>query len=329
MKKNHVVLALIIISALVPCIVHDSYYLHICILAFVYIMLTQGLNLLSGYVGQLSLGHQTFLGIGGYTSALLAIYSGMPVLLAILVAGLFSAVCSYFIGLITFRTRGSYFVIMTTAFAEIVRLVINNSEGITNGPMGLRGIPSPVIFGYLIKTKAAYYYLGLFLAVVTVYVCYRIVDSRTGRAFVALREQEALAKSVGISFTKYALIAAVIGGFFAGIAGGYYAHYAHFISTDVLTFNYTVTMLLMMVIGGKGTIMGPVIGSVLFSFIPEFLRAYDDFRLPIYGVILIVSVLFMPQGLMPILLKLWDKIFLHKNNGQKRKDVAMVGEGRK
>ena len=298
----------IVVAVLLPQFVTSSYYMHIMVLAMMYILLTQGLNLMVGYFGQLSLGHQAFLGLGGYASALLAIRLGWPVLLCMLIGGLFAALCSYLIGKVTFTSRGSYFVIITTAFAEIVRMIINNSTSITNGPMGLRDVPSPSLFGYMLTTKTDHYYLGLVLAGIAVYTCYRIVNSRTGRAFLALREQEALANSVGISYSRYAMIAAVVGGFFAGIAGGYYAHYANFISTDVITFSYTVTMLLMIVIGGKGTILGPIFGALLFSFIPELLREYDDLRLPIYGVILMLSVLLMPKGILPMLYQVARKI---------------------
>ncbi len=308
-KHKYPVFLLLAVAAVLPLLLKSEYYMHICVLAMMYIMLTQGLNLLTGYIGQLSLGHQTFLGLGGYCSALLALQLGLPVIPAMFVAGVFTAVCSYLIGLVTFRMRGSYFVIMTTAFAEIVRLVINNSTPLTGGPMGLRNIPSPSIFGYELGTKTAFYYFGLVLAAITVFVCWRITDSRTGRAFIALREQEQLANSVGISFAAYAMIAAVVGGFFAGIAGSFYAHYTHFISTDVITFNYTVTMLLMVIIGGKGTIMGPVLGAVVFSFVPELLRNVDNLRLPIYGLILMVSVLSMPNGLMPVLSQWYHRVF--------------------
>ncbi|MDR0840817.1 MAG: branched-chain amino acid ABC transporter permease [Christensenellaceae bacterium] len=315
--KKLPVFVLLAVAAVLPLFVKSEYFMHICVLAMMYIMLTQGLNLLTGYIGQLSLGHQTFLGLGGYASALLAIKLGVPVLLAMLLAGLFTVVCSFLIGLVTFRMRGSYFVIMTTAFAEIVRLVINNSTAVTNGPMGLREIPPPVIFGLIIKSKISSYYFGLVLAVITVFICYRIVDSRTGRAFVALREHEALANSVGISFARYSMVAAVVGGFFAGIAGGFYAHYTHFISTDVITFSYTVTILLMLIIGGKGTIMGPVLGAIIFSFVPEALRAVDNLRLPIYGLILMISVLAMPKGLMPVLSRAYGRIVYKLAPGQK------------
>lgn len=307
MKKKMLVGAAIGLAVLVPLIVRSPYYMHIMVLAMMYIMLTQGLNLITGYVGLLSLGQVAFLGLGGYSSALLALNFGWPPLLCILIGGIGAAVFSFLLGKITFKVRGAYFVIMTSAYSEITRLVINNSKEITNGPMGLRNIPSPSIFGFELDTTVRYYYFGLVLAAITTFICYRLVDSRTGRAFKALREEEALARSVGISFTRYAMIAAVFGGFFAGIAGGYYAHYTNFISVDLMTWNYTTTILLMLVIGGKGTILGPILGSLLFSFVPELLRAYDSYRLPIYGVILMVAVLLMPEGMVSIG-KIWSHL---------------------
>lgn len=301
----------IAVALIIPQFINSEYYMHLLVYVMMYIMLTQGLNLLTGYLGQLSLGHQTFLGIGAYTSALLAMKAGFPVWSGIILGGVFGAVGSFLISRVTFRVRGSYFVVMTTAFVGIVRLFINNTTALTNGPMGLRAVPPLSLFGYTFLTKASYYYLGVVLASITVYVCYRIAYSRTGRAFVALREHEQLANSVGISFSYYLMISAVVGGFFAGIAGGYYAHYAQFLSPDVLSHNYTITMLLMIVIGGKGTIVGPLLGAIIFTFVPELLRAYEDYRLPIYGAILILSVLCMPQGISPLLTQLWYRITKH------------------
>lgn len=300
MKKRIPILVVIVLAALVPLVVKSPYYMHILILAMMYIMLTEGLNLLTGYLGFLSLGHIAFMGLGAYTSALLSLNFGISPLLCMPVAGLASAAFSYLIGKITFRVRGAYFVIMTSAYCEITKLVINNSTEVTNGPMGLRGVPSPVIFGFTIHGKVPYYYFGLVLVIITVYVCSRFANSRTGRACIALREEEKIASAIGIDFNRYAMMAAVIGGFFAGIAGSYYVHYTNFISPDIFGWSYTTTILLMLVIGGKGTISGPIVGSLVFSFIPELLRKYDDFRLPIYGVLLMVAVLFMTNGIVSV-----------------------------
>ena len=297
MKRRILITAVLLIALLLPMAVKSAYYIHILILAMMYIMMTEGLNLLTGYVGLLSVGHIAFLGIGAYASALISLNFGVTPLLCMLIAGIVSALFSFFVGTITLRVRGSYFVILTSALSEITKLVVNNSEAVTNGPMGLRNVPSPVLFGFEISSKVSYYYFGLVLVVITTYVCYRIVNSKYGRAFKALREQEELARTVGIGFKRYAMVTVVVSGFFAGVAGSYYVHYTNFISPDIFAWSYTTTMLLMLVIGGKGTIAGPIIGSLLFSFIPELLRAYDDFRLPIYGLILMVSILLMPDGI--------------------------------
>ena len=301
MKNKIMTFTLLTVAIILPFLISSEYYMHILVLALMYIMLTQGLNLLVGYVGQLSLGHHTFMALGAYASALISLNFGVPVLLSMIIGALVAAFFGYLLSKLTFRVRGSYFVILTTAFSEITRLVINNSTNITGGPMGIRNIPSLSIFGYIFKSKISYYYFGLVLAIITIYVCHRIVDSKTGRAFAALREEENLANSVGISYSRYAMVAVVVGAFFAGVAGGYYAHYTNFISPDLISFNNTVTILLMVVIGGKGTIFGPILGSVIFSFVPELLRAVDNYRLPIYGIILILAVLFMPNGIAPIL----------------------------
>lgn len=307
MKKKITITVALAFVIILPFLIRSEYYMHILVLALMYIMLTQGLNLLVGYVGQLSLGHHTFMALGAYSSALLSLKLGIPVLLSMLIGAFLAALFGYLLSKLTFRVRGSYFVILTTAFSEITRLILNNATEVTGGPMGIRNIPSLNLFGYVFKSKTSYFYFGVVLAAIAIYICERIVNSKTGRAFAALREEESLANSVGISYSRFAMVAVVVGAFFAGIAGGYYAHYTNFISPDLISFNNTVTILLMVVIGGKGTIFGPVLGSVIFSFVPELLRAVDNYRLPIYGIILMLAVLFMPHGIAPVLTNFYDK----------------------
>lgn len=308
MKKILPVLIVIVLAALVPVVVKNPYYLHILILGMMYIMMTEGLNLVTGYMGLLSVGHIAFLGLGAYTSALLSLNFGITPLVCMVASGLVAALFSFLLGKITLRVRGAYFVIMTTAYCEIIKLIMNNSHEVTNGPMGLRGVPNVMLFGLELKSKVSYYYFGLILVIITVYVCKRVVDSKYGRAFKAIREHEHTAASVGISFSKYGMIAAVIAGFFAGIAGSYYVHYTNYISPDIFGWSYTTTMLLMLVIGGKGTIAGPIVGSILFSFVPELLRQYDKLRLPLYGIILMVSILLMPDGIVAVAKDLYMRV---------------------
>ena len=176
-------------------------------------------------------------------------------------------------------------------------------------PMGLKNIQPPTLslgsrVYYEFSSKTSYYYLILGLVSVTLYLCHRYVNSRFGRACMAIRENEPLAQSVGINAAKWGIVTFVLSTFLAGLAGSFYAHYVLFISPDLFGFSFTINMLLMLIIGGKGTMVGPVLGAVLFTIIPEYLRVADIYRLPIFGFILMLAVLFMPRGM----IQLWEPI---------------------
>jgi branched-chain amino acid transport system permease protein len=300
-----------------PYLVRDNYNMHLIIMSMIFIELTSGLNLIIGYVGQLSLGHAAFFGIGAYTSALLNLGLGVPFWAGILLAGAMAALLGFLLGYVTLRVRGHCFVLITLAFAEIFRLIHFNWVELTHGQMGLADIAAPslripglVTFDF--SSKAQYYYLALVLVVVTVYVNSRVVHSRLGRAFVGIRENELLAESVGVNAFKYSMVAFVLGAFFAGVAGSYYAHYITFISPDLFSFSVTTTMIVMLVMGGKGTVVGPIVGAVIFTVLPEYLRIAEKLRLPIFGLILLVGIMYMPQGL----IRVWENILLRLRAGR-------------
>jgi branched-chain amino acid transport system permease protein len=272
-------------------------------------MLVASLNLLIGYVGEISLGHTAFFGVGAYTSAILFLRMGVPFWLGLPAAGIMAAIFGFLIGYPTLRTRGPYFVIVTLAFSEILRLICSNWISLTNGPMGLKNIQPPTIhlgnwLHFEFSSKNSYYYLILGLVFLTLYICYRYVDSRFGRACMAIRENEPLASSVGIWAAKWGIVTFVLSTFLAGLAGSFYAHYVLFISPDLFGFSFTINMLLMLIIGGKGTMAGPVLGAVLFTIIPEYLRVAEIYRLSIFGLLLMVAVIFMPRGM----IQLWEPI---------------------
>jgi branched-chain amino acid transport system permease protein len=214
------------------------------------------------------------------------------------------------IGRLALKLRGAYFVLLTISFAGVVSLVSVNWMDLTNGPLGIPGVPAlaitlPGLPELSLRTKGAFYYLVL-VAVVAAYVlCRRLIASRVGRALVALRENETLAESVGIDGTFYLVLAAVISAAMAGAAGGLYAHYTRFVSPEVFLFTYTVTMVIMVVAGGKGTLAGPVLGAVLFTVLPEVLRAATSWQwqMLLYGVLLIATLFFMPRGIVPTLVE--------------------------
>jgi branched-chain amino acid transport system permease protein len=281
----------------------NPYVLHIFIMAAIFGVLALSLNLLLGYTGQLSLGHAAFFGIGAYTSALLTLRAEWSFWAALPAATLAAAVTGWAIGRLTLKLRGAYFVLVTISFAGVIALVSVNWMELTSGPLGLPGVPAPALGPWSLRAKPAYYYLVLAAVALAALVCRRLVDSRIGRAFVALRENEPLAESIGIDVTHYLVVAVALSAALAGLAGSLYAHYARFVSPEVFGFTYTVTMVIMVVAGGKGTLSGPLVGALLFTALPEALRAATSWQWQMlaYGVILMLLVFFLPRGIVPTL----------------------------
>ena len=304
-----------------PLWLRDPYLMNALITTGIFIIGAMSLNLLLGFTGQLSLGHIAFFGIGAYVSALtsLGFDVGLPFglrivhvpwppivgfVLAIVVAGL----CGYLVGLLSFRVRGAYFVIVTISFAEVVRLVALNWVELTQGPLALTNIPSitvglPGLGELTLRTKLQNYYLVLTVAVVTYLLISRLVHSHFGRAMRGLMENETLAVSVGIDVTKTLTLAAVISAGIAGAAGSLYAHYIRIIDPEVFAFINTVTMVIMVITGGKGSLAGPVVGGMIFGLLPVFLRPImaPEAQWIAYGGVLIVILFVLPRGIVPSL----------------------------
>jgi branched-chain amino acid transport system permease protein len=292
--------ALMLLAALVPLLVRDQYVLHIAIMVLFYAVLATSLNLVVGYVGEFSLGHTAFLGTGAYAAALLSTQYGWPVWATIPVAGLLAAVMGVIIGGITLRLQGPFFVIVTLSFAEVLRLVADNWIALTNGPMGIAGIPQPALLADAgnLGAKQFYYALAWVLLAIALYLSYRFVSSNAGRAAVAIRENRYVAQSIGIRPLTYSMLALVLGAFLSGMAGGFYAHYISFVGPEVFRFAFMVSMIIMVLIGGKGTLVGPLIGALLVTFLEEYLREAKELRLSLFGLAVIAIVLFLPRGLM-------------------------------
>jgi branched-chain amino acid transport system permease protein len=288
----------------------DNYTLHLAILSAIAVIAASSLNLVMGYVGKLSLGHAAFFGIGAYTSALLSISAGVPSWLAMLAAAPVAAFSALLIGPIVLWLRGAYFIIVTLSFSMVLQLVIINWVDFTNGPMGILGIAYPSIGSFEFSSKASYFYLVAASAVVTIWCIRRLMQSRTGRAFEALRENENVAMSIGVSKLHYSLLAFCIAAGLAGFAGALYAHYVSVITPEMFGFDVMVGMLVMVAVGGKGTLSGPVIGAILVTFVPEQLRLVKEFRLSIFGIVLMLSVVLMPNGIAslgPTLRGYWER----------------------
>ncbi len=311
----------------VPLWLADLYVLHVLIITGIFIIAAMSLNLLLGYTGQLSLGHIAFFGIGAYVSSLVSLgfevhllpdwkvgLEPKPVWLAMLAGILLAGLSGWVIGKISFKVRGAYFVIVTVSFAEVVRLVAVNWVELTQGPMALNNIPAlrlaiPGLFEWHFLRKPANYWLVLTVAVLCYVLIRRLVRSRAGRAMVALRENEPLATSVGVDVTRYLVLATMISAGMAGAAGVLYAHYVRIVDPDVFLFIYTVTMVIMVISGGKGTLAGPIVGGLIFGLLPEILRAAaikPEAQWMIYGVLMILVVYFLPEGIVPAVRRWWE-----------------------
>lgn len=296
----------------------DPYFLHVLITTGIFTIAAMSLNLLLGYTGQLSLGHVAFFGIGAYVSALTTlgftvtlgpytvVHEPWPVLAGFALAVLIAGLCGYVIGKLSFKVRGAYFVIVTISFAEVVRLVALNWVELTQGPLALNNIPPfalalPGLGEYTFWGKVPNYYLVLGVAVAAYLVIRRLVGSRIGRAMVALKENESLALSVGIDVTRYLVLAAIVSAALAGAAGSLYAHYIKIIDPEIFLFIYTVTMVIMVIVGGKGTLAGPVVGGLIFGTLPTVLREYlrPELQWICYGAFMILVVFVLPQGIVP------------------------------
>jgi branched-chain amino acid transport system permease protein len=298
--EKKILLALMALAAAVPLVVRDQYVLHIIIMVLFYAVLASSLNLVVGYVGEFSLGHTAFLGTGAYAAAILSTQYGWPIWATIPVAGVLAALMGVVIGALTLRLQGPFFVIVTLSFAEVLRLVADNWIGLTNGPMGIAGIPQPRLLDEAsnLAGKQFYYALAWLLLAVTLYLSYRFVHSNAGRAAVAVRENRFVAQSVGIRPLNYTMLALVLGALLSGMAGGFYAHYISFVGPEMFRFAFMISMIIMVLVGGKGTLVGPLIGALLVTFLEEYLREAKELRLSIFGLAVIAIVLFLPRGLM-------------------------------
>lgn len=280
-----------------PLVMTNQYLVRIAIMVGIYVVLAESLNIIIGFTGMFSLGHGAFYGIGAYASAIAAVRFGLPFWLAMPFAGVFTALIGAFLGLATLRLRQTFLVFGTLAFGEIVRILIMNWNSLTRGPMGIPGIPIPSIFGFEFGSFTSYYYLVLLFSVVSVWLIARLYRSRVGRAFIAIREDETGASSMGVNVFGYKVLAFTLACFFAGLAGSFYAHFVTYISADQFAVTESFLILTMVALGGTGSIIGPIVGAVLLMLVPEAFRFLNEFRYVLYGLILIVVMVWKPEGI--------------------------------
>ncbi|TAK31846.1 MAG: branched-chain amino acid ABC transporter permease [Chloroflexota bacterium] len=291
----------------------DRYILHNLIVISLYGVLTLSLGLVMGYSGQFCLAQAAFLGIGAYTSTLLMQNLNLHFGLASAAGAVAAAVAALMIGYPSLRLKGIYFAMATFAFGELVVLVLKNWTDVTKGVYGIsitrRPDPIPIPFGGQIsfESNLAFYYLTLAALVITFIVIRQLVNSRFGRALLAIREDEELAQSIGVALTKYKMIAFAIGALLAGMMGGFYATYLTFIIPDSFGIDESLKMVMIVLIGGSGTLAGPIVGSAVLVALPEMLEIPPTARMIAYGIVLILCIRFLPQGIVGTLSMLGNR----------------------
>jgi len=295
---NSPYLAIVAALVIVPPFIGNMYYLQVMVFIGIYVLLALSLNLLNGYVGLLSIGHASFYAIGAYASAKLTMEAGLPWPFALIGAGAVAGLFGYLIAKPTLRLSGIYMTLVTLGFNMILFLVLQGWMSFTNGPLGIMDIPPPSIFGYILISRLQYYYLILILVFFTLFSMHRLMTCRFGRALVAIRENELAAETMGVDTTHYKIQAFVLAAFYAGIAGSFYAHFVKFISPDSFTVSESFVLLAMLAFGGQGNLIGPVVGAATLILIPEIFRPLQEYRMFVYGGILVLMMLVRRQGLL-------------------------------
>ena len=262
-----------------------------------YSTLAGALNSINGYSGQTCLGIAGFFCIGAYTEAVLATKLHLSFWLLLPISGIITALIGLLIALPTLKMRGIYLSIVTLGFSEIVRLIALNWTGVTGGALGIKGIPAPELFGYSIKNAKSYYYIFLVIAALFLFVTNRVVHSRVGRAWMSIREDQLASRSLGVETPKYTAMNFMYGAFWAGVVGATYAPYVKFIDSTYFTLDEGWNVLSMVIIGGQGTLLGPILGAGIVNFITEILRPIGEWRLVAFAILIIVMLWLRPQGL--------------------------------
>lgn len=323
MKKLNLLFAIVVLAALI--IVPNflkNYGIHMFTTWLVFIIATMGLNLTVGYAGQKSLGHAAFFGIGAYTVAIF-LKAGLSFWLGLPVAALFCFVVGLALGFPALRVQTIYLAFATLGFNTALWLVMRNEEWLTGGTFGINNIARPSLGGISFDGNLAYYYLVLFFTIVLALLLWGLLRSPWGKAFTALRDNAIRAESLGIDTRSYTLLSFAIGAVYAGVAGGLYASQVQFIDPALFTVGASIMMYLMVVVGGPGYFLGPVLGSAVGVVLPEWLRFAQAWYLFVFGAAVVVLMIWLPDGLLSIP----DRIKARRQSREASAARALAGQG--
>ena len=283
---------------LFPLFVTNAYVLRVAATSLIYVILTLGLNVVTGYMGQTSFGTAAFWGIGAYTGAILSTRIGLGTGLLFLIAPLLSGVIAMLLGMCVLKLRGYYMAIVTLGFCEIVRLIKLNWMSLTRGPLGIMNIPKLSFFGVKVTSSQGVFYVALAMTVLVTYVVWKLMNSRIGLTITAIRDDEIAVQSMGVNVVKYKVGAFALYGMICGLAGAFYAHFMSYIDPTMFKTLNSTEVIIMVIFGGLGSIPGSYLGAIVLTVITELLRDLVEYRMLIYGFLLVILMIVKPEGIL-------------------------------
>lgn len=296
-KSLFAFIVFVVIAYGFPWVLTNDYYLSILILSGITAIGVVGLNLLLGYAGQISIGHAAFFAISAYTSAILTTNYGLPVFAGMAAGIVLSAVVAVVIGIPALKLKALSLAMATLGFGLIVYICLNEAITFTGGPSGFVGIPRFNILGHYFYSDLHYYYLVTGVLTLVIIISLNIINSRAGRALKAIHSSENAARVMGVNVARFKLFVFVLSALFAATAGGLYAHYLSFVAPSSFDYHFSIKLIVMAVLGGMSSVWGGVLGALFLTSMPEFLRMYEELETILYGLILILCMMFMPTGI--------------------------------
>jgi branched-chain amino acid transport system permease protein len=298
--------ALVAVVALLPLTLTNNYFYEVAILVALNATVCVGLNLLIGYAGQISLGHGGFFALGGYASAILAARYGWPVWLALPTACASVALLAFVIGRPTLRLKGHTLAMATLGLGVIISIVLTTEVHLTGGPDGM-AVPPLQLFGWVVRGERTWYWIASGVLLLTVWLALNLIESPSGRALRALHGSEVAAETLGIASSGYKLQVFVLSALFAALAGALMAHYSGFITPAKASFMHSVELVIMVVFGGMASTFGAVVGAAVLTTLPQVLTVLEDYEMMVFGAVLVATMVFFPQGIVPTLGRWWAR----------------------
>jgi branched-chain amino acid transport system permease protein len=297
-RPQFLLVALAIVVLVLPLLLPSTYYVRVVTLVFINALAVLGLNLLMGFAGQVSLGHAGFFGIGAYSVALAPTYLGVPVWLSLIAGTVLSGAIAFLIGRPILKLKGYYLAVATLGFGMLVAMVISNEAAITGGPNGMP-VERLTLFGWRVSGAQTWYWVASMTLLLAAWIAVSLIDSSTGRALRAIHDSETAARVLGIDAAKYKLLAFVVSAVFASIAGAYLVLFDGFATPDTASFLRSIEFVVMAVVGGLGSILGSIVGAAFLVILPQVLTVFHDYEHIVLGIVIIVSLIFLPRGIVP------------------------------